>query len=317
MIEIVFTDSACGALKAAQSFGKGKYHGGCIGVFISHGDGTEPTQAEIDEETRKIEEQERIKWEQAVPLGGKAADVYGLCLGLSLGDIQNPLCVDDRIHAYKILWGCWNSDIHEEVVDMILEAGKNLRAIQDRIASGEDARVWYSDDPDELCGFYWLMDQLRILPDGHGAIYAIKQPFMVETGDTIRRYRGLGEVEPGEFHHFLSLAVPVSEFARRYYGNEWKKLQRENTALRASVNGKLSSVPENLHDIYILQEIDVQPDTFKEAIVVGNVLGKHGLSISDGYIHHRINRFIQDGKLIAVTTPKEGDPGYWRILKKI
>ena len=53
MLEIVFTDSACGSLKAAQSFGKGKYRGGCIGIFISRGDGTKPTQEEINEETKK------------------------------------------------------------------------------------------------------------------------------------------------------------------------------------------------------------------------------------------------------------------------
>lgn len=316
MIEIVFTDSACGALKVAQSFGKGEYHGGCIGIFISHGDGTEATQAEIDEETRKVEEQQRQKWEHAIPLGGKSSDVYGLSLGLSYGNIQDPLCLQERLFAAQTLLSCWNEDLQQEFTDMILQVRKDMQIIQQRISSGEDARVWYSDNPDELCGFYWLMDQLRLLPNSHGAIYAIKQPFMVETGETIRRYRGWGEVEPGEFHHFLPLAVQVSDFTRRYYGNEWKRLQRENAALRASVNGNLSSVPENLYDFYILQEIDDQPDTFKEAIVVGNVLGKRGLSISDGYVHSRIDTMVAEGKLIAETTPKKGDPGYWRVLRK-
>lgn len=316
MIEIVFTDSACGALKTAQSFGKGEYHGGCIGVFVSHSDGTEPTQAEVDEMTRKFEEQQRQKWEQAVPLDGKASDVYGLHLGLSYGNIQDPLCLQERLIAMQTLLCCWNEDMQQEFTDLILQVGKDRQTILDRIAAGEDVRVWYSDDPDELCGFYWLMDQLRLLPEGHGAIYAIKMPYIVENENNVRRYHGWGEVEPGEFHRFLPLAVEVSDFVRRYYGNEWKRLQNENTVLRASVNGKLSSVPENLYDIYILQEIDKQPDTFKEAIVVGNVLGKHGLSISDGYIHNRIDKFVADGKLMAETTPKEGDPGYWRILRK-
>lgn len=316
MIEIVFSNSACGALKVAQSFGKGEYRGSCIGVFIAHGDGSDPTQAEIDEKIQKFEELERHKWEKSVPLGGKPSDVYGLHLGLSFGSITDPLSLDDRLSAMQILLGCWNEDLQEEFKDMILQTQQDLQIILKRIANSEDVRVWYSDNPDELCGFYWFMDQLRSLPVNHGAIYAIKQPYIVETEDSIHRYRGWGEVDPGDFHRFLPLSVLISDFESRYYGNEWKELQRQNAVLRASVNGKLSSVPENIYDIYILQEIDEQPELFKEAIVVGNVLGKHGLSISDGYIHSRIDRLVEEGKIIAETAPKEGDPGYWRILRK-
>jgi len=34
MLEVVFSDSACGSLKAAQHFGEGKYNGGCIGIIL-------------------------------------------------------------------------------------------------------------------------------------------------------------------------------------------------------------------------------------------------------------------------------------------
>ena len=74
-------------------------------------------------------------------MGGQAADVYGLSLGLSLGDIQDPLCIEHRIQAHKILWAAWNKDIHQQVVDLILESSKNLQTIHGRIAAGEDARI--------------------------------------------------------------------------------------------------------------------------------------------------------------------------------
>lgn len=317
MIEIVFSDSACGALKLAQTFGKGEYKGSSIGVFISHGDGSTPTQAEVEEETRKYEEQERQKWEQAIPLGGNPADVFGFHLGLSYGNIQDPLCMGDRLSAMQLHLSCWNDDLQDECTELILQAQSDLKIVLDRIASGEDVRIWYSENPDELCGFYWFIDQLRLIPDGNGAVLTVKLPDIVENKDTIRRYRGWGEVEPGEFHNFLDLSTPLSAFMRRYYSDQWKKLQMENAKLRASVNGGLSSVPENLYDHCIFQEIACQPDTFKEAIIVGNVLGKHGLSVSDGFIHSRIDALVKEGKLIAATAPKQGDPGYWRILKKV
>ena len=49
MIEIVFGDSAAGSMKQAQHFGKGKYHGGAIGVILSSSDGSKPTKEEIEQ----------------------------------------------------------------------------------------------------------------------------------------------------------------------------------------------------------------------------------------------------------------------------
>lgn len=37
MLEIVFGESAAGALKIAQGFGRGEYAGGCTSLFIRHG----------------------------------------------------------------------------------------------------------------------------------------------------------------------------------------------------------------------------------------------------------------------------------------
>lgn len=42
MIEVVFSDSACGSLKIAQSCGKGPCPNGVVGVIISHPDGSRP-----------------------------------------------------------------------------------------------------------------------------------------------------------------------------------------------------------------------------------------------------------------------------------
>lgn len=69
MIEIVFSDSACGSLKVAQHYGEGKYQGGCFGVIISHADGSKPTKKEVEAAQREAEEKARLAWESAVPLG--------------------------------------------------------------------------------------------------------------------------------------------------------------------------------------------------------------------------------------------------------
>ena len=48
MLEIVFSESACGALKLAQRYGAGEYHGGAIGVIARNEDGSEPSREELD-----------------------------------------------------------------------------------------------------------------------------------------------------------------------------------------------------------------------------------------------------------------------------
>ena len=73
MIEIVFSESACGSLKIAQTYGKGKYRGSAISVFMRCEDGSVPSSDEMKEAQLQAQEQERIAWENAIPLGGNSS----------------------------------------------------------------------------------------------------------------------------------------------------------------------------------------------------------------------------------------------------
>ena len=59
MVEVVFGDSAAGSLKLAQSYGKGPYRSGAIGVILLRKDGREATEAEIEAARREAEARER------------------------------------------------------------------------------------------------------------------------------------------------------------------------------------------------------------------------------------------------------------------
>jgi len=63
MIEIVFGESASGSLKVAQGYGKGKYRGGAVSVFIRNTDGTKPTEKEMQDARLQAEEEARRDWE--------------------------------------------------------------------------------------------------------------------------------------------------------------------------------------------------------------------------------------------------------------
>ena len=83
MVEIVFSESACGSLKIAQTYGRGKYRGSAISVFIRHENGSVPSSNEMKEAQLQAQEQECIAWENAIPLGGKSSDVYCFDMVLS------------------------------------------------------------------------------------------------------------------------------------------------------------------------------------------------------------------------------------------
>lgn len=102
----------------------------------------------------------------------------------------------------------------------------------------------------------------------------------------------------------------------RSLANRWKELQQENATLRAALNGQLVSVPESLYDSFILSELEKQENEFKEAQLVGQVLGKYQLGIGDGWIALRIEQFIRDGLLIPITAPEPDAPIYHRTLQK-
>lgn len=63
MLEMVFSDSAAGALSVAQ--GGGRYIGGASSVLVP-GEG-EPSQEDRERLLRRFEERERRGWEQAAP----------------------------------------------------------------------------------------------------------------------------------------------------------------------------------------------------------------------------------------------------------
>ena len=53
---------------------------------MRHEDGSVPSSDEMKKAQLQAQEQERIAWENAIPLGGKSSDVYCLIMALSVGD---------------------------------------------------------------------------------------------------------------------------------------------------------------------------------------------------------------------------------------
>ncbi len=317
MIEIVFGESACASLKMAQGVGKGKYPGGSVGVIISHDDGSKPTRKEIADARRNAEAKARMEWESAVPLGGSAQDVFGFSLALSVGDISENEPGAQRRRVLEQLYSVYPNNEGICAAKELLEGAKgSLKTVCARSQAGEAIRIWYSDQPDELCGLYWLLSRLYRLEGFGGQVYVIKLPEWIldENGNAVSA-AGWGEVAPGNWSRFLSLQKAVPPVLVQNCAAHWQALEKENAPLRAVVNGRLTSMPETLYDSFILREIMAEKKEFQEAAVIGRVLGKYRLGVSDCWLALRIEEMVRDGRLAVVSAPAGGAPAYHRVLK--
>lgn len=312
MMDVAFCHSAAGSLRAAQSYGKGAYPGGPVG--IAFGNGKEPSPAEQRRLQKQLEEKMKAKWESAVPLGGTPQDVFCLSGVFSIGNIAGDGISGARLESFAKLFSCFPPNAFGFAEDLE-ETRHTLDALVSRAKSGEPLRIWYSDKPDEYCGLCWLMAQLKSRVDPLPPMVTIKLPSRVRKGSTLCQYQGWGEVEPGDFGGFLPLAEPVIPAFVLNMAALWQGLQQQNTPLRAVVNGVLQGVPENFYDPFIEAELQKMPDEFSEPSLVGHVIGRYA-GIGDFWIAQRIEKMIESGRLIAVTAPPPGDRVYARILKK-
>jgi len=91
--------------------------------------------------------------ENAQPMGGNPADVYGFGLGLSVGDIlkETPNSARRNILCELAHFGLSLPGIMEQIDQSMERATNGLVDVLNRSVNGETVRLWYSSQPDEMC----------------------------------------------------------------------------------------------------------------------------------------------------------------------
>ncbi|MBQ4346901.1 MAG: DUF1835 domain-containing protein [Firmicutes bacterium] len=316
MLEVVFNESACSSLRIAQRYGIGKYHGGAVAV-LTYKDDSELTDKEYYEAKKRAEEKARSDWQNAIPLEGDPKDVYCIDIVLSVGEISEDETGFQRRAVLEQLFCVWPTENMEPYINKKLKnAQKSLISVLERCSAGEAVRVWYSNNPDEMCGMYWLMAQLRALKQC-GSIYLVKLPdWELSSKNTVIIHSGWGEIGPGEWGRYQSFQQEIQPAFLAFCVAKWRQLKDENAPLRVFLNGQLQSAPEDFYDSFILREIDSQPEIFSETVVIGNVLGKYQLGIGDAWIALRIEKMIAAGNLEIVESTPENKPIYRQKIRK-
>ena len=306
MIEILFTESAAGSIQYAKSIKN--IVDSSTSVIFRKADGSEPSPEELALEQARVEEELRKKREKEIPMEGNFEDVLCFPLNLSMGDISEPFSDEraDYLQSLVLIAGDQFADVGRELMDT---ARKSLERL--RTATGS-VRLWFSHQPDEFCGFCHV---LTLLPKD-ADIRVVELPDYEVLGSEVRTYTGWGDIEPTELGRFQALERPLGDTERRYFAGLWQQLQSENGALRAVVNGRLCSVEEDFYDSFLLRELQQQPGEFHEGRLVGRILSRNEMRISDSLVALRLEEFISRGMLSPVTEPEENHPIYHRMLRK-
>lgn len=278
MIEVLFGESEAASMKAAKST-----------VIVGHVNG--PTSVWMAGKKTPSESTAFTGWVE-----GTADEVVCLGFMLDIGNIKEPA---DSQYRKNLIYSMYAQNQYGKSPEIDKELkltgevySNELLRLKKYLEDGESIRVWYSDAPYSRCGFYSLC---RILQNYKNEVYIVKLPEYAVRKTGIISYRNWGEVSAEEFAGFLSHERMLTKEEVRMYALLWIELTEDNSPLRAVINGRVTSVPEDFYDFLIWKRLTCKP--IKEARLIGDILGYFQIGIGDWWFARRIEHFIQQGKI--------------------
>ena len=159
------------------------------------------------------------------------------------------------------------------------------------------AWVWMGQNQHDVCGYYWLMSQLKEYQGRIFVLYLNNLPFINEKGG-IFYPNYLFEIQPKEFLKAKKLArtITLSEF--EVDSDEWKKLCNENGVVRILEGGKkLVSKDATYYDKDVMNAVSAEPQKLQK--VLHNIFSKMKIKTGDAFLVWRMRELINEGKLVA------------------
>jgi len=294
MLEVVFSDSEKGSMKVAKNYNEKNMLGGAVSYI-----GKKPTKKELEKHFKG----------QAV--GGNSQDVVNIGFSLDIGDVSGVIDGNERQNVFHKMWRRFDFD-NKEQEHFFQNQRKDMEYLLSAAKDGIPIRIWKSDAPYSACGFFFVCNILRDIDCNISVVSLPKYKPISE--NEIVEYSHWGEVEPGKFYQFLPLEKQLTQIEKRVVSDYWHDLMVENAPLRAIVNGRLISVSEDFYDFIIMKNL---PDNdFIMARFIGKLLGEYSLGVSDSWYALRIDKMVEENKLIVVENRDHSHP-YGKILRRI
>lgn len=315
MLEVLFSDSAAGSLKTA--IGRRSTpdaSSDCIGIVATDANGQSLCPEELAQLRRETQEKLRRQWADAVPLEGSPQDILPFSLSLSIGPIDEDGIGPLRENVLEQLL-CIFPEGRQAAAEIVRAAQRALDTLLAR-APHEPVRFWTDRTPDAACGLGWALEQLRPLGLEQLDLRVVDLSRLCAEGEPPFGGRCAGEISPHEWGWLARQTRPLSADRAEALAQHWCTLRQEDAPLRAMLNGTLVSAAIDLYDPYLRAVLDELDDTFQEAVLIGRTLAKFPLGFGDAWLALRVEQWVADGALEAVTRPDPDGPAYHRLLRK-
>ncbi|MEX6687106.1 DUF1835 domain-containing protein [Danxiaibacter flavus] len=172
---------------------------------------------------------------------------------------------------------------------------KRLNAEEDSEEYIKDVWIWMGQNQHDVCGYYWLMSQLKAYQGRIFVLYLNNLPFINEKGQLF--YPSvLHQIQPKEFLKAkrLSRVITLSEF--ELDPDEWKKTCQENAMVRILEGGKKIAGKEvDFYDKSLLGAIT--GDFQKLPKILQTAFSKFKVNTGDVFLVWRLRKLVEQGVL--------------------
>lgn len=210
-----------------------------------------------------------------------------------LGDIYETEGYQARRNWWKNLLEFSPYTEQINIVDDKLTVHQLLKQLDEE--PGTEVWIWMAQNAHDVCGYYWLMSQLKEYQDRVQVLYLNNLPFINEKGQ-IFYPSYLHEIQPKEFLKAKKLARPITPSEFEVDPDEWKKLCVDNAWVRYLEGGKKIIGKElEFYDKDILMNITGEAQKLNK--VIANTLTKMKVKTGDVFLVWRIRELVSAGKL--------------------
>lgn len=159
----------------------------------------------------------------------------------------------------------------------------------------EEVWIWMGQNQHDVCGYFWLMPQLREYQGRVMVLYMNNLPFINEKGH-IFYPSWLNEIQPREFTKAKKLARPITLSEFEIDPDEWRKMAEESAPVRILEGGKkIAGKEETFYDNEILKNITGEWQ--KASRVLTNTLHRMKIRTGDVFIMWRMKELITLGRV--------------------
>ncbi|MBS1665112.1 MAG: DUF1835 domain-containing protein [Bacteroidetes bacterium] len=225
-------------------------------------------------------------------------EIFSIDDDFAVGPIAG-IFTEEGIEARKQWWRdvLAGGDLDGAVDNGTVNDAATVEMLKQRLQedSQEFVWIWAAQNKHDVCGYYWLMSQLKDFQGRVFILYLNNLPFINEKG-LIFYPVNLFDIPAREFLKARKLARPITLSEFEIDPDEWNRLCQEDKGVRILEGGKkLSQYPYTFYDEELRKFIT--GDWIKTSKLINQFLSKAKQTTGDMYMLWRVKQLAAAGEL--------------------